>query len=160
MRIHLIAVGRLKAGPEQTLAARYLDRFAKAGPSTGLELGRVVELAEGRSGSAETRRREEASALAKAVPEGAIVILLDETGRTLGSQALAAYLGERRDEGRRDACLVIGGPDGHGDDLKSRADLVLSFGRMTWPHQLVRIMAAEQLYRSVTILAGHPYHRA
>lgn len=160
MRVHLIAVGRLKAGPEQTLADRYLDRFAKAGPALGIELGRVVELPESRSGSADSRRREEAASLAKALPEGALVILLDETGKTLGSEAFARFLGERRDEGQRDACLVIGGPDGHGDALRSAADLVLSFGRMTWPHQLVRIMACEQLYRSVTILAGHPYHRA
>ncbi len=159
MRVHLFAVGRLKAGPERELSARYMDRFSKVGPSLGLEFGRVLEISESRAGNAGTRRREEAEALAGALPEGAVLLLLDERGRAETSEAIARYIGERRDAGHRDLVLAIGGADGHGEEIRARADLVLSFGTMTWPHQLVRIMASEQLYRAATILAGHPYHR-
>jgi 23S rRNA (pseudouridine1915-N3)-methyltransferase len=87
MRITLFAVGRLKAGPEKDLASRYLDRFAKAGPAIGLELAKLVEVQESRASNADTRKREEAGALEKALPEGAILVLLDERGKTLDSQA-------------------------------------------------------------------------
>jgi 23S rRNA (pseudouridine1915-N3)-methyltransferase len=159
MRLHLFAVGRLKAGPERELTARYLDRLAKAGPAIGFEFGRLVEIPEGRAARAEARQREEAAALLKALPERAFLILLGETGKTIGSEPFAELLGGHRDGGRRDLVIAIGGADGHGDEMRARADVTLSFGRMTWPHQLVRIMASEQLYRAVTILSGHPYHR-
>jgi 23S rRNA (pseudouridine1915-N3)-methyltransferase len=160
MRIGLFAVGRLKAGPEKDLAARYLDRFAKAGPAIGLEFSRVVEVQESRLPQAEGRKREEAAMLDKALPDGAVLILLDERGKALGSGEFAAMLGRFRDDGKRDLMIAIGGADGLDPDLVARADAQICFGRMTWPHQLVRIMAAEQLYRAVTILSGHPYHRA
>lgn len=160
MRVHLLAVGRLKAGPERDLGARYLDRFARSGPAVGLEMGRVVEIAESRAGNADTRKREEAAALTGRLPEDALVLLLDEHGKALDSPGFAKMIGGWRDAGRRDAALVIGGADGHGDALKAEAGAILSFGRMTWPHQLVRIMASEQLYRAATILSGHPYHRS
>ncbi len=160
MRITLFAVGRLKAGPEKELAGRYLERFSKAGPACGLELKRVVEVAESRAGSAETRKREEAAELEKAMPEGAILVLLDERGKALDSESLAARIGEWRDGGKRDLMLAIGGADGLDPALHERADLVLNLGKLTWPHQIVRILIAEQLYRAVTILTGHPYHRA
>ena len=160
MRITLFAVGRLKAGPEKELAGRYLERFSKAGPACGLELKRVVEVAASRAGSAETRKREEAAELEKAMPEGAILVLLDERGKALDSESLAARIGEWRDGGKRDLMLAIGGADGLDPALHERADLVLNLGKLTWPHQIVRILIAEQLYRAVTILTGHPYHRA
>jgi 23S rRNA (pseudouridine1915-N3)-methyltransferase len=160
MRISLFAVGRLKAGPEKELASRYLDRFAKAGPAVGLELARQIEIAESRAANADTRKREEAAALEKAMAEGAVLILLDERGKSLDSEAFADLIGRYRDSGKRDLMLAIGGADGLDPELRSRADMVLNLGAMTWPHQLVRILIAEQLYRAVTILSGHPYHRA
>jgi 23S rRNA (pseudouridine1915-N3)-methyltransferase len=159
MRITLFAVGRLKAGPEKDLASRYLDRFAKAGPAVGLELAKLVEIQESRASNAETRKREEAAALEKALPEGAVLVLLDERGKALDSQAFSDVFGRYRDGGKRDLMLAIGGADGLDAELRARADLVLNLGSMTWPHQLVRILIAEQLYRAVTILSGHPYHR-
>lgn len=159
MRISLFAVGRLKAGPEKELASRYMDRFAKAGPAVGLELARQIEIAESRAANAETRKREEAAGLEKSLPEGAVLILLDERGKSLDSEAFAELIGRYRDGGKRDMMLAIGGADGLDPELRNRADAVLNLGSMTWPHQLVRILIAEQLYRAVTILAGHPYHR-
>lgn len=159
MRITLFAVGRLKSGPEKDLASRYLDRFAKAGPAVGLELAKLVEVQESRASNSDTRKREEAAALEKALPEGAILVLLDERGKTLDSQAFSDAIGRFRDNGKRDMMLAIGGADGLAPELRAKADLVLNLGTMTWPHQLVRILIAEQLYRAVTILSGHPYHR-
>ena len=159
MKLSLFAVGRLKAGPEKDLAARYLDRFAKAGPAIGLELGRQVEVAESRASSSDSRKREEAGLLDKALPEGCLLVLLDERGKLLDSPAFADLLGGWRDGGKREVMIAIGGADGLDPALHARADAVLCLGRMTWPHQLVRILLAEQLYRAVTILSGHPYHR-
>lgn len=159
MRISLFAVGRLKTGPEKELVARYLDRLAKTGPATGLEFARVAEVNESRASNAETRKREEAAQLEKALPEGAILVLLDERGKALDSEAFAQQIGGWRDQGKRDLMIAIGGADGLDPALHARADAVLNLGRMTWPHQIVRILIAEQLYRAVTILSGHPYHR-
>ncbi|MCJ7994453.1 23S rRNA (pseudouridine(1915)-N(3))-methyltransferase RlmH [Rhizobium cremeum] len=159
MRIGIYAVGRLKSGPEKELASRYLDRFAKAGPPNGLELFRMVELPESRAGNAQTRKREEAAELLKSMPDGVMIVVLDERGKALDSEEFAALLGEHRDRGQRDLAIVIGGADGVDPDLRERAKVVLNLGRLTWPHQLVRILIAEQLYRAVTILSGHPYHR-
>ena len=159
MRISLFAVGRLKAGPEKDLASRYLDRFAKAGPAIGLELVRVTEVPESKASNAETRKRDEAAALEKALPDGALLVLLDERGKSLDSEAFADTLGRFRDSGKRDLMVAVGGADGLDPALYVRADMVLNLGSMTWPHQLVRILIAEQLYRAVTILSGHPYHR-
>ena len=159
MRIGLFAVGRLKAGPEKELAARYLERLAKAGPAIGIEFSRTVEVAESRASNAPTRKREEAAMLDKALAEGSVLILLDERGKALDSEAFAALIGQYRDQGKRDLMVAIGGADGLDPDLHQRADAVLCLGKLTWPHQLVRILIAEQLYRAVTILSGHPYHR-
>ena len=159
MRIGLFAVGRLKAGPEKDLAARYLERLAKAGPAIGIEFSRTVEVAESRASNAQTRKREEAAMLDKALTEGSVLILLDERGKALDSEAFAALIGQYRDQGKRDLMVAIGGADGLDPDLYQKADAVLCLGKLTWPHQLVRILIAEQLYRAVTILSGHPYHR-
>ena len=159
MRISLFAVGRLKSGPEKELVERYFDRFAKAGPAVGLELARVTEINESRSSNAETRKREEAAALEKMLGDGTVLILLDERGKALDSPAFADLLGSIRDAGKRDLVIAIGGPDGLDPELAAKAGHMLCFGKMTWPHQLVRVMLGEQLYRAVTILSGHPYHR-
>ncbi len=112
MRIGLFAVGRLKAGPEKDLAARYLDRFAKAGPAIGLELSRVVEVNESRASNSDTRKREEAAQLEKALTDGSLLVLLDERGKALDSEGFASLLGSFRDSGKRDLMIAIGGADG------------------------------------------------
>lgn len=160
MLIAVHAVGRMKAGPEQDLANRFLERCARAGPAVGLEFPAPAEIAEGRAQSADERRRDEAVRLRAQIAKGAAVILLDERGSNVSSQELAGRVGELRDGGRKAAAFVIGGPDGLDAGFRREADLLLSFGRLTWPHQLVRVMLAEQLYRVTTILSGHPYHRA
>ena len=160
MHINLFAVGRLKAGPEKELASRYLDRFRKAGPAVGLEISRLMEVSESRASSAETRKREEASALEKALPDGALLILLDERGKSLDSKRFAELIGRLRDSGKRELMIAIGGADGLDKSLHTKATAVINLGSMTWPHQIVRILITEQLYRAVTILSGHPYHRA
>lgn len=160
MRISLFAVGRLKSGPEKDLASRYLDRFSKAGPAVGLEFSRLIEVPESRASHADTRKKDEAANLQKSLPEGGVLVLLDERGRSLDSEGFAQMIGRFNDSGKRDMLIAIGGADGLDPDLHSRADAVVNLGIMTWPHQLVRILIAEQLYRAVTILAGHPYHRA
>lgn len=160
MRVTVCAVGRLKAGPERELASRYFDRFAKFGGGQGLDFGRTIEIAESRAGNAETRMREEAASLERHFNEDTVVLALDEHGKTMDSPAFATLIGQWRDAGRRDLAIVIGGADGLHESMRERAQAVLSLGRMTWPHQLVRILIAEQLYRAATILAGHPYHRS
>ena len=159
MRLTIVAVGRLKAGPERELADRYLDRLAKGGGALGLEFAGVLELAESRAAGVAQRKRDEAARLSAALGERVATICLDETGRDMGSEGFAAEIGRRRDDGMRELAFVIGGPDGLDPAFRARAALVLALGRMTFPHQIVRMLLAEQLYRATTILAGHPYHR-
>lgn len=160
MRVVLSAVGRLKAGPERELCARYLERAALAARSVGLTGVEMREIDESRARRPEDRKAEEARSLSQQIPTGARLVVLDERGKTMGSEIFAADIGKARDSGTSGYFLVIGGADGIDPALRERASLVLAFGAMTWPHQLVRIMAAEQIYRAVTILAGHPYHRS
>jgi 23S rRNA (pseudouridine1915-N3)-methyltransferase len=159
MRLLLLCVGRLKAGPEREFAARYIERAAGAGRAIGFSRIELRETAESRASRAEDRKREEAKALAAQLPPRALVIALDETGTQMASRDLAARLARARDDAIADAAFVIGGPDGLDSACLASAAFTLSFGRMTWPHQLVRIMASEQIYRAMTILSGHPYHR-
>ena len=158
MRITIAAVGRMKAGPERELVARYLDRAAGSGKPLALTGFDVVELPESRASSSSSRKADEAKALRAALPEG-VIVALDERGKSIGSEAFASQIGRWRDDGRPAASFVIGGADGLEPGFVAAADLVLSFSPMVWPHQLVRIMLAEQLYRTTTILSGHPYHR-
>ncbi|MBB4003502.1 23S rRNA (pseudouridine(1915)-N(3))-methyltransferase RlmH [Aurantimonas endophytica] len=160
MRLTIAAVGRMKAGPERELADRYFDRLKKAGPPLGLDYQGLFEHPESRLATTPERKRDEAQRLAASLPEGAARIVLDETGRLMSSQDFADAIAGFRDGGQRDLGLLIGGPDGHDESLRGSASLVLSLGRMTFPHQIARILLAEQLYRAVTILAGHPYHRS
>lgn len=159
MRIHLFAVGKLKSGPESELTKRYLDRLSKSGPAIGLEFGKMTEVNESRASHANTRKSDEGTLLEKAIPDNAKLIILDETGDAISSDKFAKMLGDMRDNGDRDVIFAIGGADGHADISKNKAYKTLSFGKMTWPHQMARFMLAEQLYRAVTILSGHPYHR-
>ena len=158
MRIAIAAVGRMKSGPERELVARYLDRASGSGKPLALTGFEVIELSESRSSSSASRKADEAKALRAALPEG-IIVALDERGKSLGSEAFSALIARWRDDGRPAASFVIGGADGLDPAFVSSADMTLSFSPMVWPHQLVRIMLAEQLYRATTILSGHPYHR-
>jgi 23S rRNA (pseudouridine1915-N3)-methyltransferase len=158
MLITIAAIGRLKAGPERELYERYLDRASAAGKRLGLAFA-TRELAESRAASDAARKEQEAAALLAAVPPGTVLVALDEDGRTADSAAFAAHIARWRDGGTPGIVFAIGGPDGHGPGVATKAAFRLAFGAMTWPHQLVRIMLAEQLYRAVTILSGHPYHR-
>jgi 23S rRNA (pseudouridine1915-N3)-methyltransferase len=160
MKISVHAVGRMKAGPEKLLADRYFERFAKSGPAVGLEFGGIAEIAEGRSQTANERRREEGQKLQTQLQSGIALILLDERGKSFSSEDFAGRLGLLRDGGRKALVIAIGGADGHDQSLRDQAELVMSFGLLTWPHQLVRVMLGEQLYRAATILSGHPYHRS
>ncbi len=160
MRIWVHAVGKMKAGPEQELADRYFGRLGKAAPGVGLEFAGIREIVEGRAQGAAERKADEAARLADRMTQEAVTVLLDERGRDLSSADIAAHIGRIRDSGRRDLALVIGGPDGFDAAFRERAGLLLSFGKATWPHQIVRVMLGEQLYRATTILSGHPYHRA
>jgi 23S rRNA (pseudouridine1915-N3)-methyltransferase len=160
MRILIAAVGRLKQGPERELAAAYRKRAEATGRSLGLRDFEIIEIRESRAQDAERRRVEESIALANVIPDGAIGVILDPRGENLDSPALAGLLRGWRAEDRPAVTFVIGGADGLAPTLFERAKLRLAFGAATWPHQFVRIMLLEQLYRAGTILAGHPYHRA
>ncbi len=155
MRVHLIAVGRLRAGPERDLIDDYLLRFERTGRPLGL--GPVVEH------EVEAKRglgmAAEADLLGRAVPGGAVLVCLDERGQVMASPEFAGMLAKWRDGGRQAVAFVIGGADGISPALRAKAEASVSFGAMVWPHMLVRVMLAEQLYRAATILAGGPYHR-
>jgi len=151
MRFLLSAVGRAKAGPETVLFDHYRSRLLT--PFT------LKEVEEKRPLPKADRMARESALLLDAVPEGAVVIVLDERGATMDSPAFAALLGRWKDEGQRDIAFLIGGADGHGQPVRDRADRLLALGAMTWPHLLVRALVAEQLYRAECILANHPYHR-
>lgn len=159
MRVLLGAVGRLKAGPDRDLFERYWERLEVSGRKLGISGVRVVELPESRAAAVIDRKTDEAARLLAAVRDGSCVIVFDEAGRSLTSTAFATYLGKQRDEGCAEMAFLIGGPDGHGAAVLSRASLVLNLGTLTLSHGLARIVLAEQLYRATTILAGHPYHR-
>lgn len=160
MRIVLAAIGKMKKGPERELCARYVDRAAAACRQVGIANVEVREFPESAARTAALRMGEEAAALGGLLQTGARLVLFDERGKSMSSAAFAADIAATRDNGAPAYVLALGGPDGHDPALRERADLMLAFGAMTWPHQLARIMAAEQTYRAITILSGHPYHRA
>ena len=151
MRVVIVAVGRIRAGPERNLVENYAKRLAWP-----LE---IVEVREKKRLSGDERSSHEASLLLDAVPDGAVVVALDEAGKAVTSERFAQRMERWRDEGRACVAFLIGGADGHGPAVTACADITLSLGAMTWPHQLVRVLLVEQLYRAGSILAGHPYHR-
>jgi 23S rRNA (pseudouridine1915-N3)-methyltransferase len=159
MRLIVIAVGRLKQGPERELAERYRERFDDIGRKLGFGGLKIHEIAESRARDAGTRTAEEAVAISALLPEKYGLIALDERGTSIDSAAFAQHLGRFRDAAT-DVIFVIGGADGLSPELRGKARLVIAFGAATWPHQMVRVMLLEQIYRAATILAGHPYHRA
>ena len=160
MRIALICVGRLKPSPERELFDRYFKRLTETARSVGIAGVDLREIDESRARRAEDRRQAEAVAIVAAAPAKAMLIALDERGDTTTSQEWAAEIGRARDDAQAAYAVVIGGPDGLAATVRAKARRIISFGAMTWPHQLVRVMASEQIYRAVSILSGHPYHRA
>ena len=158
LRVSLVCIGRLKASAERDLSQRYIERAKTAGRAAGLVFD-IRELDESRARRAEDRKVEEAAAIRDVIGPGARVFALAEHGDAVDSPTFANILGAARDQGAGGLTLVIGGPDGLAPEFCRSAHKVIAFGALTWPHQLIRIMASEQLYRAVTILNGHPYHR-
>lgn len=149
----------MKSGPESELLDHYLARARAAGRGLGISEVAMREFAESRAPDTDRRRDEEAAQLIGATARDGIVIALDERGRDHDSAAFSRLIGDRLGDGTPEIAFLIGGPDGHGEEVRQKAAATISFGRATWPHRLVRIMLAEQVYRAITILAGHPYHR-
>lgn len=155
MRVHVCAVGRIRAGPERELISDYLTRFDRTGRNLGLGPAHVVEVEDKKGGGPEA----EADLLRRILPKGALTCALDERGKTVSSPDFAKRLAAWRDAGRQDVAFVIGGADGINAEFRGECDHLLSFGKMVWPHMLARVMLSEQLYRAASILAGTPYHR-
>ena len=155
MRVHICAVGRLRNSTEKILIDDYCRRFEKTG--RGLALGPVhlYEVEDKKAGG----RSAEADLLGRSIPKGSLVCSLDERGKLMSSPDFATLLGQWRDQGQSDVSFIIGGANGLHPDLRARAMASLSFGKMVWPHRMVRLMLTEQLYRAASILAGTPYHR-
>jgi 23S rRNA (pseudouridine1915-N3)-methyltransferase len=152
VQIIVAAIGKAKPGPEKELFAAYAARVPWRIDLKEIEIKKEMAV--------DARRAREGEALLAAIPEGARIIALDERGKAETSEVFAKRLGRWRDDGVRCVAFVIGGGDGLDDALRKRADAVLSFGALTWPHMLVRALLAEQVYRAHTILTGHPYHRS
>jgi 23S rRNA (pseudouridine1915-N3)-methyltransferase len=159
VKLAVMAVGRLKDGPERELVERYEERAKAVGRSLGFSPLNLLELPESRARRDADRRAEEGTAILDKAAS-AVLVAFDERGKALTSEAFAQKLAAWRDQGRAAANFVIGGPDGLDERVRAAADVVVSFGALTLPHQLVRVLVVEQLYRALTILAGHPYHRA
>lgn len=155
MRVRILCVGRLRRGPEADLIDDYRTRFDRTGRALSLGPLDIVEVEDRKGG----KQSVEAELLIAALPDTAFVVALDERGKTFASPQFAQNLATWRDAGHRDLVFVIGGADGLTDQVRNRADMLLSFGNMVWPHMLARVMLSEQLYRAATILAGGPYHR-
>jgi 23S rRNA (pseudouridine1915-N3)-methyltransferase len=160
MRLVVVSIGRLKQGPERILAERYRERFDDIGRKLGFRGLDIHEITESRARDAATRMAEEAAAILAAIPEKSAVVALDQRGDNIDSAAFARHLGRWQDQQVGNTIFIIGGADGLSPDLRRKAKLSLAFGAATWPHQMVRVMLLEQIYRAATILAGHPYHRA
>ena len=160
MRLVVVSIGRLKQGPERELAERYRERFEDIGRKLGFRGLEIHEIPESRARDAATRIAEEAAAISALIPEKSVVVTLDEHGSNVDSASFARHLGRWRDESVANNVFVIGGADGLSPDLRRKSKLTVAFGTATWPHQMVRVMLLEQIYRAATILAGHPYHRA
>ena len=160
MRLHILAVGFSRGTSEGALTDDFVDRAAQMGKRLGFPAVTAEEIAVSKDRDVKKRMADEAERLARRVPEGAHVILLDAKGKGMTSEDFAEMLGALRDAGTKHLAFVIGGPDGLSPLPGKRAGRSLAFGPQTWPHLLVRAMLSEQIYRALTILAGHPYHRA
>jgi 23S rRNA (pseudouridine1915-N3)-methyltransferase len=160
VRLHIIAVGFGRGTQEALLAEDFFGRAAQIGKRMGISGVLCEEIAVSKDRDVKKRKADEAERLARRVPDGAHIVLLDAKGKGMTSEEFAEMLGALRDAGTKDLAFVIGGPDGLAPLAGKRAGRSLAFGPQTWPHLLVRAMLSEQIYRALTILAGHPYHRA
>lgn len=160
MRVRIVAIGRFKRGPESDLVGDYVSRGAALGRPVGINSIDIIECSESKAVTANLRKSEEAKALRAASPPANFRIALDEHGELVSTQDFVALLRKRLTAGTADLSFLIGGPDGHDPASLNSVDSVLSLGRMTWPHRLARVMLAEQIYRAVTIMVNHPYHRS
>jgi len=158
MHIVFLAIGRLK-GPEQELCDRYEKRITDMGRGLGLGKCSTLVLNEARGNNAGTRKKLEADSLLKKIGDKSVLIALDEHGKGQVSQKFAARIGGYLDGGASELVFALGGPDGHGEALLQRAQFSLSLSAMTMPHGLARAVLFEQVYRALTILGNHPYHR-
>jgi 23S rRNA (pseudouridine1915-N3)-methyltransferase len=159
VKIHICAVGRLKTGPEKELLDTYLTRARGLGKALGVSRIDSAETPESMHANAATRIKLDAQNLQQIVPHAARTVALDATGKQLTSEAFAKLIRRHLDEGTADLAFLLGGPDGHVKETLGSSTMILSLGQMTWPHRLARVMLAEQIYRAVTILTNHPYHR-
>ena len=160
MRLQVVGIGKLKTGPEKTLAAEYQTRLEGLGRKAGIAKLAVTDFAESQAQTANQRQAEEAKLLAGALAPKAFTLVLDERGKSMTSEGFSKLLQRHLDQGTRDLAFLIGGPDGHSAETRKNAGQLLSLGEMTWPHRLARVMLLEQIYRAVTIMVNHPYHRA
>jgi 23S rRNA (pseudouridine1915-N3)-methyltransferase len=160
MKLGVAAIGLLKSGPEKELAADYELRITGLGRTAGLTGFAVQDWAESRAATADLRKAEEAKRLWSAVPAEGLAIVLDERGKAPSSADFAKILQQQAEAGTKQLHFLIGGPDGHASETRDKAFKTLSFGPMTFPHRLLRVMLLEQIYRAVTIIVNHPYHRA
>jgi 23S rRNA (pseudouridine1915-N3)-methyltransferase len=159
LRLQVLAIGKLKAGPERQLAEDYQGRVEAIRKKSGITAFDVKEFAESQAQSVASRMKAEAEVLWGAVPSGAEAFVLDERGKALSSATFAALIEKRLERAVPAVSFMIGGPDGHAPETREKATIMISFGAMTWPHRLTRVMLFEQIYRTLTILQGHPYHR-
>ncbi len=156
MKLAILAVGQMRGQSEAALYDNYAKRVEAAGRQIGIDGIELIELKDHQNAS--EKLHEKLNALLAARPQ-ALIVALDESGKTMASRQLADNLGQWRDNGRGDVIFVLGAADGLGDAVRARADMLLSLSPMTWPHLLARVLLAEQLWRSISILSGHPYHR-
>lgn len=160
MKVQIAAIGHLKRGPEKELAADYEQRIPVLGRKAGISGLSIADWPESRATEVKLRLAEEAKFLWSIVPDGTAVFALDERGEAPSSAVFTRLLEKEAARGAKQLTFMIGGPDGHAAETRTKALKILSFGPMTWPHRLVRVMLLEQIYRAVTILVNHPYHRA
>lgn len=159
MKLTVLAAGRIKAGPERTLADDYLARSQALGRRIGVTVT-LKEFSESKAATAAGRVAEDLKSFSAHLPARGFAIVLDERGKPLGSESFAGLLRHHLDQATGEMVFLIGGADGHADSTRATAGLLLSFGPMTWPHRLVRVMLLEQIYRAATIMVNHPYHRS
>ncbi len=159
MKLTIAAIGRMKAGPMAELVDTYAKRTRQAGRPAGITELKVIDFPESRKSGSAARAGEESELLTNAAPSGAVLVALDERGKPLSTADFAAIVRKELESGTKDLIFAIGGPDGHAPEIRKNARYLVSFGHMTWPHMLARVLLAEQIYRVVTILVNHPYHR-
>ena len=159
MRLAIIAIGKMKKGPETELVSRYADRIRQIGQVIGASSLDITEIPESRATNATQRKEEEYQAMLAKLPENGLVYILDERGKTISSVTFSDQLQQAASHGVKQISFIIGGPDGLSKTWRQSGHRIFSFGALTMPHQLVRVLLAEQLYRACSIASGHPYHR-